>query len=149
MSFKNEVYEQCKQAIAEKLSMHQQTLHELIESAADETKSSAGDKYETSLAMLQIEQDNVRRQIAEVMTMKTMLDVIDPAIGSEVINTGSLIRSGNDYYFISTGLGKIMVNEKRVIAISPQSPLGGKLMGLAAGEAVEMNGKQIAVDEVM
>src|SRR4051812_40421430 len=147
-NFKSMVYEQCRQAVAEKLSMHQQTLHELIESAADETKSSAGDKYETSVAMLQIEQDNVRRQIAEVMTMKTVLDLIDPAVHTSVVNTGSLIRSGKDYYFISIGLGKITVDGKTVIALSAQSPLGSKLMGLVQGEKIEMNGKQIVVDEL-
>jgi hypothetical protein len=43
--------------------MLQQVLADLKESGANETKSTAGDKHETALAMLQIEQANTRGQL--------------------------------------------------------------------------------------
>ena len=63
MDFKQRVYEQCRQRIDEKISLLSHMLEELKESSSNETKSTAGDKHETALAMLQIEQENTGRQL--------------------------------------------------------------------------------------
>jgi hypothetical protein len=41
----------------------QKVLADLHHSASNETKSTAGDKHETALAMLQLEQENKRQQL--------------------------------------------------------------------------------------
>ena len=65
MSFKENVYSAFAQLLNEKINNVQQILQELHRSAANETKSTAGDKHETALAMLQIEQENKRSQLRE------------------------------------------------------------------------------------
>jgi hypothetical protein len=52
-------------------------LNELNDSAKNETKSTAGDKHETALAMLQIEQENTRNKLKEIKEQKLQLDRID------------------------------------------------------------------------
>ena len=148
MNLKQKTYAQCQALIGSKLHAHQQVLKELIASAASETKSSAGDKFETGRAMLHIEQDNIRRQEAETMAQKAVLDAIDPNSHHERIGLGSLVKTTGGYYFLSTALGKITVEGQVVIALSVQSPLGSKLMGLGVGSIVVMNGKELIVEEV-
>ena len=56
--------------------MLQQRLNDLKESGANETKSTAGDKHETALAMVQIEQANIRKQLEEALAQKAILEKI-------------------------------------------------------------------------
>jgi transcription elongation GreA/GreB family factor len=46
-------------------------------------------------------------------------------------------------------LGKTLIDETTVIAISPQSPLGVKLMGLCVHDEVEINGNEYRVEDIM
>ena len=70
MTLKQKVYNHYLQAVNDKIKELQQVLTELKESASNETKSTAGDKHETALAMLQIEQANVQGQLQEILNKK-------------------------------------------------------------------------------
>ena len=63
---KEKVHEQCRQMLDGRIAMLRQRLEELSEAVSQETKSTAGDKYETARAMLHIEQDQARQQLAVV-----------------------------------------------------------------------------------
>ena len=49
---------------------------------------------------------------------------------------------------MSIALGKTKIDKQDIIALSPQSPLGIKLMGLTAGDAVELNGNRFIIETV-
>ncbi|MBK8496183.1 MAG: hypothetical protein IPL50_15105 [Chitinophagaceae bacterium] len=118
------------------------------ESGSNETKSTTGDKHETALAMLQIEQANTRSQLQEVLDQKVKLEKIDPALSATVILHGSLVKTNRGYLFISIAAGKITIDHSTVIAISPQSPLGQKLMGLKAGETAAISNTVYIIEHI-
>jgi len=139
MTLKEKIYNHYLQLIQDKVSMLQKVLDDLKESGANETKSTAGDKHETALAMLQIEQANTRAQLQEVLNQQAALEKINPALSAEMVLNGSLVKTDRGYLFVSIALGKAMVDGIAVIALSPQSPLGQKLMGLKVGEIGSVN----------
>ena len=98
--------------------------------------------------MLQIEQANVRGQLKEALDQKTVFDRIDPAASSTTIVNGSLIKTDRGWLFLSVAAGKAMVDGNAVIALSPQSPLGQKLMGLRVGDSVEVNNTSYVIETV-
>ena len=128
--------------------MLQQVLTDLKESGSNETKSTAGDKHETALAMLQIEQANTRGQLQELLVQKAMLKKLDPALSAAMIVNGSLIKTNRGYLYMSVALGKAVINDITVMALSPQSPLGQKLLGLKAGEFARMNDTEYRVESI-
>lgn len=140
MTFKEQVYEVCCHLLSNKIRLVQQTLNDLKESASNETKSTAGDKHETALAMLQIEQKNAAAQLENLILQKAVLDKIIPAVTAGCIANGTLVKTNSGYLFISIPLGKIIVDAIAVIALSPQSPLGIKMMRLNVGQTVIVNG---------
>ena len=148
MNFKQKIYEHYLQVINDKITMLQQVLADLKESGSNETKSTAGDKHETALAMLQIEQANVGAQLQDILDKKAALEKIDPALSTATIVNGSLIKTDKGYLFISIALGKATIEGNPVIALSPQSPLGQKLMGLSAGDVAEINNNKYVVETV-
>lgn len=139
MSLKRKVYAEFQRFLSDKIAGVEQVLADLKETGSNETKSTAGDKHETALAMLQIEQAKSRAQLQELLVQQSILSRIDPELSPEIIVTGSLIKTNLGYFFMSTALGKRVIEDKAVIALSGQSPLGHKLMGLKAGNRVIMN----------
>jgi transcription elongation GreA/GreB family factor len=51
--------------------------------------------------------------------------------------------------FISAALPKLSIENKTIFALSPQSPLGSKLMGNEVGFEFDMNGKPYTIESVI
>ncbi len=148
MTFKEKIYQHYVHVINGKVQMLQQVLADLKESGANETKSTAGDKHETALAMLQIEQANNRKQLREMQEQQAVLEKINPSLTPAVIVSGSLVKTNRGYFFMSVALGKAMVEGMVIIALSPQSPLGKKLMGLQARNTAALNATQYLIESI-
>ncbi|MBK8611041.1 MAG: GreA/GreB family elongation factor [Chitinophagaceae bacterium] len=148
LTLKQKIFKHFQQLIDGKAAVLQKVLDDLKESGANETKSTAGDKHETALAMIQIEQANTRAQLQELLLQKEVLEKIDPAISASVVLRGSLVKSGTHYFFISTALGKAVINKQTVFALSPESPLGQKLMGLKTGDRVSVNNLDYLIESI-
>ncbi len=148
MRLKQKVYDFYLQVVNDKLRQLQQVLADLKESGSNETKSTAGDKHETALAMLQIEQANVGAQLQDVLEKKAALEIIDPALFSSKIVNGSLVKTDKGYLFISMALGKATIDSYSVIALSPQSPLGQKLLGLSTGNVATINNNNYVIESI-
>ena len=148
MSFKEYVYRQCAAIIQNKISLLQKQLHELTDSAGNETKRTAGDKHETALAMLQIEQENNSRQLQDALQQKAILEKIDPTLQTEQAVRGSIITTNKGIFFLSLGLGKIMIDEKTVIALSPESPLGNLLIRTKPGDTCKFNHIEYTIEQI-
>ena len=148
MTFKQKVYNHYLQVVNDKISQLQQVLSDLKESSSNETKSTAGDKHETALAMLQIEQANVGAQLQDVLEKKAALEKIDPRLSPGSIVNGSLVKTGKGYLFISIASGKVTIEGHAVIALSPRSPLGQKLMGLSVSDVAEINNTTYVIETI-
>ena len=148
MTFKQKVYQACHQSITEKIAALNQAMNDLNESSKNETKSSAGDKYETTRAMLQLEKDKVVAQLKEAQQQKALLEQIGFAPSFNTIEKGSLIKTSKGYLFMSLAMGKVVVDGVTVISLSPQSPLGIKLIGLQVNDTVELNGSNYSIEVI-
>lgn len=148
MTFKEKAYDRYQQVLNDKVRLLEQNLEGLFQSALNETKRTAGDKHETALAMLQIEQENTRRQLQDARLQQGLLQKIDASFLSSRVTTGSLAKTNQGYLFIGVALGKIVLDGVTVMSVSPQSPLGSQLMGLVVGSKVTMNGRTYVVEEI-
>lgn len=139
MTLKEKTYQTCVEIVQKKINVLQKNLHDLSDSAGNETKRTAGDKHETALAMLQIEQENNSRQLKEVLQQKAVLDKLDPHLQTEMIVRGSLVHTNKGTFYISLGLGKLKVEDETVFAVSPDAPLGKLLLMKKADEEFQFN----------
>lgn len=148
MTLKQKIYAHFLGVINDKIRSLQLVLADLKETGTHETKSTAGDKHETALAMLQIEQANKRAQLKELQEQKNVLEKIDPALSPVSIVHGSLVKTNNGYLFVSTALGKAVIDGVTVLAISQQSPLGKKLMGSTTGATITINNNHYLIESI-
>lgn len=148
MNLKHKISEHYLGVINEKVEILQRVLKDLKEIGSNETKSTAGDKHETALAMLQIEQAKVRGQLQEALIKKAALEKINPNVSPTVIVNGSLIKTNRGYLWMSVALGKAVIENVAVIALSPQSPLGQRLIGLKPGESASINNIEYKIENI-
>jgi hypothetical protein len=148
MTFKEKVFTACIELLNEKIDYLNVSLNDLASGSENDAKSSAGDKHETARAMMQIEHEKLGRQREEFIRQKNELSQIDLKRKSEVLMKGSLLKTNQGYLFLAVPIGKIIVKSIPVIVLSPLSPLGQKLMGMKASEAVEVNGAKYIIEEL-
>ena len=120
----------------------------LTEDSKNDAKGSAGDKHETALSMMHIEQEKLNHKLKEVLAQKAVLDKIDSTTSAKTIIVGSLVKANGIYLYLSAALPKIAVDGINIIALSPQSPLGNKLMGNAIGFSFEINGTRYVIQNI-
>lgn len=119
------------------------------ESKLNETKSSAGDKYETGRAMMQMEQEKLEVQLAKNQQLLTILKRIDQSNTKNTVGHGSLIITDQLNYFISIGIGKITLADKIYYAISEVSPIGKLLLGKKEGEFISFRNQNILIKKIL
>ncbi|SEG07595.1 hypothetical protein SAMN04488130_105220 [Flavobacterium urumqiense] len=137
------------QLVQDRIDVFKDMILALTEDSKNDAKGSAGDKHETALSMMHIEQEKLNTKLREVMAQKVVLDKIDAANVSKNIIVGSLIRANGIYLYLSVALPKINVDEVSIIALSPQSPLGNKLMGNGVGFTFEINSTKYLIEEIL
>ncbi len=148
MTLKQKTYNHCLHLINEKIEELKKTMNQLSEGIKDDSKSSAGDKHETSRAMAQIEQEKTANQLNQTLQQKTELQKLETTHTSPQIAKGSLVKTNTMYLYISVALGKITIDGITVFAISPQSPLGTKLMGLKPNDTAQLNGTKYFIETI-
>jgi hypothetical protein len=149
LELKKQLHQICLELILQRIENAEQALQSAREAAHEETKSSAGDKYETGRAMMQQEQQKHEMQLFEAIKMQHELAGIDPNRTCEKVEPGSLAVTNHGTFFIAAGLGKIKSAEAEVYAISLASPVGKALNGKLAGETFMFQGKEYLISQVV
>jgi transcription elongation GreA/GreB family factor len=124
-------------------------MHYAQQSANDESKSSAGDKYETGRAMMQIERDKAAQQLDEALKLKNILEQISLQTGSDNVRLGTLVITDSKKIFISIGLGKLAIDAEEFLVVAPASPLGKVLMGLKVNDQVVFNKERLTILQLL
>jgi len=142
---KQKIHQQYQQIVNDRVDVLQDMITALTEDSKNDAKGSAGDKHETTLSMMHLEQEKLNHKLSENLEQKAILSKIDASIIHKVIGLGSLVQTNHLLVYISTALPKIEVEDKTVFAVSPQSPLGNQLMGKKVGDEFEINGVKYEV----
>ena len=148
MTFKQKIHQHYQQLIQDRIDVFKDMIVALTEDSKNDAKGSAGDKHETALSMMHIEQEKLNHKLKEVLTQKAILDKIDSETIAKTIIVGSLVKANGIYLYLSAALPKIVVDGINVIALSPQSPLGSHLMGNQVGFAFEINGTKYFIESI-
>jgi transcription elongation GreA/GreB family factor len=122
---------------------------DLTEDAKNDAKGSAGDKHETTLAMMHIEQEKLNQKLKEFLGLKNTFDGIDFEQSKTKIGLGSLVLANETYFLLSVSLPKIELDNKTIFAISPQAPLAEQLMGKEENQTLTMNNLAYTIHAVL
>ena len=148
MELKAAVFSECKRQLEERQINIEQQLTLLKDSLVGETKSSAGDKYETGRAMLHMEMDKLKQQLWQVASQKQALGHYQVGLKADKVKTGILVKTSMGLFFVLTSLGKVVVEGQKIYVISLVAPIGGKMKDLSIGDQFEQNGKLVEILDI-
>jgi hypothetical protein len=127
---KSEVIAELDKQLLSKLSYLTTNLKQAIFSRNSDTKSSAGDKFETSREMAQIEIHKIENEI-----LKTQQFISDLASKAP-----QLIITDKGAFLISIPFGKLMISGTEVFCISNSAPITKQLVNTEISANFEYRG---------
>jgi len=139
----------CVDYVEERVSRLQSSIKDLEHDLGNETKSSAGDKYETSREMINTEINKLQNQLQSFKKLKEVLAVIENRKASTTVQLGSIVKTSAANYFISIPVGEIMVEEEKFYAIGLNSPIGKLLLGKQEGEKFIFQQKEFSIKKIL
>ncbi len=168
---KQHLYELCRNFALQKIKTAETALEQAREASNEDTKSSAGDKYETSREMMQQEIDRNRKLLLDARESLKALDLIREQQElfmknrkndkkKSTVHPGSLVVTGNGSFYIGISAGQLKplseneLTEQDIsvftpfFAVSPASPIGKLLLGKKEGMVFEFNGLIYTVGRV-
>ena len=146
---KQQLYTLCGEYITNRETVIKKLIAEAREAANNETKSSAGDKYETGREVMQQEIDLNLTRLNELNKLKQTLDRIAPNQKNTAAQPGAVVCTDNGNYYIAISAEQLKVNGATYYAISAASPIGTKLAGLKAGDSFTLNGKKVLIESII
>ena len=138
----------CKDYVNQRIANAQEAITAASEAAADDTKSSAGDKFETTREMMQQELNRHHQLLADAKRMSGMLNTLEARTDTGPVKPGSLVTTNQGCFFIAISMGQCQIEGQSYWVISPASPLGQRLIGLEVGEQLTFGGTVYQVMDI-
>ncbi len=148
LELKQKLHQHLMGILNEKIEAIMASILETSESMKNDTKSSAGDKFETGREMMQIEINNKQVQLNKLKHLMLDLQKVDLKTINKSIGFGSLIVSNMGNYFMAIAQGKVTLDQNEYYALSLASPIGQALKGKKSGDQIDFQGKKIDIKAI-
>lgn len=149
MSIKSSLYQLCLAFVEKRIETAQTALQQAREASNDDTKSSAGDKFETSREMAQQDIERNNRLLLDAEEQLRWLEAIKDLPPTEQARNGSLVLTDQGNFYLSISAGQLTLDQVVYFAISVASPIGKLFLGKQKGDMVDFNGKKYKISEVL
>ena len=146
---KQQLHNLCHAYLDKNIQNAEAVIADARDAVRNETKSSAGDKYETAREMMQ---QDIYLNNERLLQLRKQMDVLDRIAidkASDIIIPGSIVTTTSGNYYIAISAGKLVANGQIYYAISIDSPLGAQLKGKKTGDEFIINGKKGTISDVL
>ncbi len=147
-SIKEKLFKACEAYLEERIKRIETSMAGLESDLGNETKSSAGDKYETGREMINLEINKLAEQLQQFKSLKNTLNVAKNRTNTSFAQLGTTVKTNMANYFIAIPANRIIVDGEEYFAIGANSPIAQLLLHKKAGEEITFNGKSAQILEV-
>lgn len=142
---KSDIRDYVKTLISQKIEKLKNFIEFTLEASRDIKKTP---KYDSMREEMQEEIYQMQRQLGALNDLKrNMAKVLNAS--TEKIQLGSLVITNKARFYISVSLGEFFFEGDRFYAISPESPMAKKMMGMKGGDAFTLNNIHQEIVEVL
>src|SRR6056297_3411528 len=107
---KEKLYKACEAYVEERIKRIEVSMAGLEDDLANETKSSAGDKYETGREMINLEINKLAEQLQQFKSLKNTLNVAKSRTNNGSAQLGTAVKTNMANYFIAIPANRIIVD---------------------------------------
>lgn len=143
------LHEYALSVIRERMEQTKKDIEDVLSSALEDEKRSAGDKYETGREMAQQELEKLRKTYDNLKQMELILSRMEPDRKSEVVENGSVVITDKNALYVSVGLGRVELDGRPYLLISRNAPLMEAFSGKKTGDKVTFNDNTYTIKEIL
>jgi len=148
-SIKDKLYHLSDEFLSSRIMVLENGIMDSRKSSWEDTKSSAGDKYETSREMIQGEISQNQRQLEEAKKLLSTLEIVkNTNSNSELIIVGSLVKTNQGNFFLGIPVGMVELEGISYALISSSSPIGLQLLGKKVGDRFKFLNKDFMIERI-
>jgi hypothetical protein len=148
-NMKAELYQLCLSLVKKRIETAETALAQAQEASNDDTKSSAGDKFETTREMMQQDIFRNKSLMADAKQNLQLLESLNNLPILDTIRNGALVYTNNGIFYISISVGQLVLNGQTVFAISAASPVGQLFMGKKVKADFTFNNKKFVIEKIL
>lgn len=149
MTIKEQLHAHCINLVRKNIEDITTAIADRREAMHSETKSSMGDKYETTREMLQQDINMNMQRLSKAKAELTVLNGIEAGKKPATAGTGSMVITDNAIYYIAVSLGAVQMGDKKYYVVSADAPVALQLRGMQAGDSININGKEVMIQRVV
>lgn len=138
----------CQEYIEQRVEIIKKAMAGLKEDLEGESKSSAGDKFETGREMINIEWNKLSVQMTQYEHLSQILKRIEDHKPGEMVVLGSIVYTSAAKYFISIPAGEITGVADKFYAVGVQAPIAQVMLGKKPGDSVSFNGSEFSIEKI-
>lgn len=112
------------------------------------SESTAGDKHNTTRALMHLEEEKIKHQINQLLQLKLLMNKINPREKKTKVTIGSLLKTNNGYIYIAIPFGNVEISNLQLMVISIVSPLGKTLRNKKINESFLFKNNKWTIKEV-
>ena len=147
-NIKTQLYHLCQDLMGQRIETAETALEQAREASNDDTKSSAGDKFETTREMMQQDITRNKSLLMDAKQNLQVLEAIKDIPKSDRVKSGSLVETSEGVFYISISVGQLSVEGKPFFAISALSPIGQLLLGKKVNDSISFNNKKYVIKDI-
>lgn len=135
--------------IQQRIGTAETALKQSQEASNDDTKSSAGDKFETTREM--VSQDIARTKsllFDGQQNLQLLTSLAGLPSGTDTARNGSVVYTNKGIFYISISAGQLTVDDQIVFAISAASPIGKLMIGKKIGASFSFNQNDYTINKI-
>lgn len=133
--------------ISEKITSLQVDIADLKKGIAEDSKSSAGDKFETAREMAQQELVKLSTQLNEQQRLKSLVDNQSSESTTQV-SLGAVIQTNKGVFLVGIPIGTNTFEGKNIIGIGLSAPLGQLLLHKKKKDQFFFNNQEFIIEEI-
>lgn len=148
MSERAVLIQQSEEYLQHRIQRLKKSIQAIESDLEGETKSSAGDKYETSREMMNAEINKLQQQLQEFRKLEEVLAVVSQRKVSENVELGSIVKTNLANYFLAIPVGELKVQNESYYGIGINSPIAKLILGKREGDKVFFQQKEIKIESI-
>jgi transcription elongation GreA/GreB family factor len=145
---KAELNGQCIALLQDRIASITGLIEDARNASNNDTKSSMGDKYETTREMMQIEINKLQLQLKDAQQMLLAFKTLDAEKRLDVVAVGAWVETDRATFYLAAAVGKVTFYSQTIMVVSPVSPIGKAMLGKRRGDTIAMGGVVYTVREV-
>ena len=146
---RKEVKQKVIDYLSNQIQVIENQINNLSSDAQNDAKSSAGDKHETSLAMMHLEQEKLNAKLSELINTLQQAQKLPEEKQVNKTTVGSIVKTDKATFYVSVAIPALKVQNQTVVCISPLAPLMQILQNSKEGDELVFNKISYQIQQIL